>query len=259
MKKTDGYSLVILIAGMSKRFDSETKKQFILVDSKPIFIHTLNSLIKYAFKNIIIVSRECDLDIVKKYIQDEDLNALYPNTKIHFVIGGDERVYSVYNACEYIKNNTQTKYIFIHDGVRPLVSKDEIDNLKKNVVDHNASILAIKVVDTIKSVSENKMITKTIDRTNLYRACTPQAFNFNLYYEAINKYIKEIDKNQIATDDAEIYSKYIGDVFITECSIRNIKITEKKDLDFYQNLQCAETPKGTPPQVSLPVYRVRAN
>lgn len=246
MKKMDNFTLVILVAGMSKRFGSKTKKQFILVDNKPIFIHTVNNLIKHEFCDVVIVSSECDLGIVKKYIQDEDLNTLYPNTKIHYVVGGDERVYSVYNACEYLKNNTQTKYIFIHDGVRPLVSKSEIDNLKQNVENHNASILAIKVVDTIKSVSENKMITNTIDRTNLYRACTPQAFNFSFYYEAMSRYIKEIDVNQIATDDAEIYSKYIGNVFITECSIKNIKITEKKDLDIYKHLQYVKVPNEMP-------------
>ncbi len=237
MKKKDSYTLVILVAGMSTRFGSKTKKQFILVDDKPIFIHTLNNLINHSFDDIVIVLTEADASIVKKYIKDENLDSKFPNTKIHFVIGGSERVYSVFNACEYLKNNTETKYIFIHDGVRPLVSKDEIDNLKKNVAKNNASILAIKVVDTIKSVSENKVITKTIDRTSLYRACTPQAFNFNFYYQAISNYIEEIDTNKIATDDAEIYSKYIGDVFITECSIKNIKITEKKDLEFYKKLQ----------------------
>lgn len=245
MKKTYSYTLVLLLAGMSKRFNADTKKQFILVDDKPIFIHTVNNLIKHQFDDIIIVSGESDLNIVKNYIQDESLNTKYPNTKIHYVVGGHERVYSVYNACKYLKDNIKTNYIFIHDGVRPLIEKSEIDELKKNVIDYNASILAIKVVDTIKRADENKNIIDTIDRTNMYRACTPQAFNFSLYYKAISSYMKEIENNSIATDDAEIYSKYIGSVFITECSIKNIKITEKKDLEIYKHLKCGDVPKET--------------
>ncbi|MBW5395920.1 IspD/TarI family cytidylyltransferase, partial [Brachyspira hampsonii] len=84
--------------------------------------------------------------------------------------------------------------------------------------------------------NEDKTIIDTIDRTYLYRAATPQGFKFDNYMYAIEKYIN--DKNAVlVTDDAEIYSKYFGDVKIYECSSDNIKITSREDLDIFIKLR----------------------
>lgn len=230
-------ALIILIAGSSTRFGGEVKKQFILVDDKPIFMHTINNLVNLGFKRIIIVSKNDDMSRVQNYIK----NDYYDNSiNFEFVNGGYERFYSVFNAMKYLKENSSPHFVFIHDGVRPLVMADEIENLKKSVYENNASILATKVIDTIKKVDDKKAIKLTIDRDYLYRAVTPQAFNFELYYKAMSKYIYsfENDNNEtIATDDAQIYSDYIGEVFVVDSSIKNIKITQKSDLDLFLRLR----------------------
>ncbi|WP_157146679.1 2-C-methyl-D-erythritol 4-phosphate cytidylyltransferase [Brachyspira pilosicoli] len=230
-------TLILLIAGQSKRFGGKVKKQFIKVDNKPIFIHTLINILKFKFDNIVLVSLKDEINNIKKYIEKE--NAINNSNKkiMHYIEGGSERVYSVYNAIKYLNdNNIKTDYVFIHDGVRPLVTKKEILSLYNYILKNDAAILASKVTDTIKKVDDNKNITETIDRTYLYRAATPQAFNFNKYLKSINKYMKAKSK-KLATDDAEIYSKYSGNVGIIECSSNNIKITNKEDLSIFKKLK----------------------
>lgn len=230
-------TLILLIAGQSKRFGRKVKKQFIKVDNKPIFIHTLINILKFKFDNIILVSSKDEINNIKKYIEKE--NAINNSNKkiMHYIEGGSERVYSVYNAIKYLNdNNIKTDYVFIHDGVRPLVTKKEILRLYNYVLKNDAAILASKVTDTIKKVDDNKNITETIDRTCLYRAATPQAFNFSKYLIAINKYMDAKNK-KLATDDAEIYSKYSGSVGIIECSSNNIKITNREDLSIFKKLK----------------------
>lgn len=227
-------TLIVLIAGSSKRFGGEVKKQFIEVDGKPIFIHTLINILKFNFNNIVLVSSKDDLQSIKEYIKNE--KSIKENN-IYYTEGGTERVYSVYNAIKFIKdNNIKTDYVFIHDGVRPLVQENEIKALYDTVLEHNAAILASKVVDTIKKADKDNNIIETIDRTYLYRAATPQGFKFDNYLIAINKYIND-DNANLATDDAEIYSKYYGDVKIVNCSSNNIKITNKEDLDIFIKLR----------------------
>lgn len=226
-------TLIILIAGSSKRFGGKVKKQFIKVDNKPIFIHTLFSMLKFNFKNIVLVSSKDEINNIKKIVQSYDI----VKKNIYYISGGSERVYSVYEAMNFLNNHREdikTDYVFIHDGVRPLVSKKEIKSLYDSVIEFDASILASKVVDTIKKVDDNNKIISTIDRTYLYRAATPQAFKFENYMTAINKYMNDSEKT-LATDDAEIYSKYFGDVKIVECSSNNIKITKKEDLNIFKN------------------------
>lgn len=234
IKKT----LILLIAGSSRRFLGKIKKQFVKINNKPLFIYTLEAMLKFKFDNIIIASLKEDLNNIKKTISKNLLNS----ENIHYVEGGSERVYSVYNAMQFIKeNNIKTDFVFIHDGVRPIVSKKEIKELYEMVIKKNAAILASKVVDTIKKIDSKKNIVETIDRNFLYRAATPQAFNFKKYMIAMERYMndrkyKERLGKKIATDDAEIYSAYAGKVAIVECSANNIKITNKEDLNLFLNL-----------------------
>ena len=238
IKKT----LILLIAGSSRRFLGKIKKQFVKINNKPLFIYTLEAMLKFEFDNIIIVSPKEDLIKVKKIINNFVKANEIKNKNIFYAKGGSERVYSVYNAMKFIKeNNIKTDFVFIHDGVRPIVSKKEIKELYETVIKKNAAILASKVVDTIKKVDSKKNIVETIDRNFLYRAATPQAFNFKKYMIAMERYMNDIKYKErlgkkIATDDAEIYSAYAGKVAIVECSANNIKITNKEDLNLFLNL-----------------------
>ena len=115
-------TLILLIAGKSKRFAGKIKKQFIKVNNKPLFIYTLEAMLKFKFNNIIIVSSKKDFNNIKKEINKNILNS----KNIYYVNGGKERVFSVYNAMRFIKdNNIKTDIVFIHDGVRPIVSKND--------------------------------------------------------------------------------------------------------------------------------------
>ena len=153
IKKT----LILLIAGSSKRFLGKIKKQFVKINNKPLFIYTLEAMLKFKFDNIIIASLKEDLNNIKKIIDKNSLNS----ENIRYVEGGKERVYSVYNAMKFIKeNDIKTDFVFIHDGVRPIVSKKEIKELYDNVVKKNAVILASKVVDTIKKIDSKKILSK---------------------------------------------------------------------------------------------------
>lgn len=231
-------TLILLIAGKSKRFAGKIKKQFIKVNNKSLFIYTLEAMLKFKFNNIIIVSSKKDFNNIKKEINKNILNS----KNIYYVNGGKERVFSVYNAMRFIKdNNIKTDIVFIHDGVRPIVSKNEIKELYKEVLEKNAAILASKITDTIKKVDSKKNIIETIDRNFIYRAATPQAFGYRIYMVAMERYINDFNYKKrlgkkIVTDDAEIYSAYAGKVGIVECSSNNIKITNKEDLNFFFNL-----------------------
>ena len=232
-------TLIVLIAGSSRRFGGKVKKQFIKVDNKPIFIHTLCSMLKFNFKNIVLVSSKDEVNNIKKIIQYCYDIKIGTKQSILCIAGGSESVYSVYEAMNFLnehREDIKTDYVFIHDGVRPIVSRKEIKALYDSVIEFDAAILASKVVDTIKKADDDKKIVDTIDRTYLYRAATPQAFKFENYMKAMQKYMNDKNKS-LATDDAEIYSKYFSDVRIVECSSNNIKITNKEDLNIFIKLK----------------------
>ena len=158
-------TLIVLIAGSSRRFGGKVKKQFIKVDNKPIFIHTLCSMLKFNFKNIVLVSSKDEVNNIKKIIQNCDDIKIGTKKSIHYIAGGSERVYSVYEAMNFLnehREDIKTDYVFIHDGVRPIVSRKEIKALYDSVIEFDAAILASKVVDTIKKADDDKKIVKII-------------------------------------------------------------------------------------------------
>ena len=68
-------TLILLIAGKSKRFAGKIKKQFVKINNKPLFIYTLEAMLKFKFNNIIIVSSKKDLNNIKKEINKNILNS----------------------------------------------------------------------------------------------------------------------------------------------------------------------------------------
>ena len=144
-----------------------------------------------------------------------------PSTDIEIIEGGATRQDSVYNGLKH----SECDYILIHDGARPMITTDLINQTIETVKEKKALTVATKTIDTIKEVVDGKII-KTIDRSKLYNTQTPQAFEYNLIKQAHEKL-----KGQNFTDDAGMLEALGYDVYILNGSYKNIKITTQSDID----------------------------
>ncbi|MDQ3634373.1 MAG: 2-C-methyl-D-erythritol 4-phosphate cytidylyltransferase [Acidobacteriota bacterium] len=213
---------IIVAAGSGKRFGGHIPKQFIEIHGKPVLIHTLERF------------EMCDLvdEIVLVLAADEINNfsgkvQKYNFTKLNKIItGGNSRAESVFNGLKTIDKKS-AEIIAIHDGARPLVSVEEISKTIKIAEEHGAACLVGKVTDTIKEISDGKIV-KTIDRTKLRRALTPQCFR----YEMLIRAFEENDIGKIATDECFLIEQMGIEIKIVEGSSKNIKITHEEDLKF---------------------------
>jgi len=116
--------------------------------------------------------------------------------------------------------------VAVHDGVRPFVSVEEIENTIDAARRDGAAILAAPATDTIKLI-EGETIVKTLDRGKLRRALTPQCFR----YELLRRAYEQADVSDPSlTDDSLLVERLGHSVTIVEGSARNIKITTPQDL-----------------------------
>ncbi len=139
------------------------------------------------------------------------------------VTGGETRAESMRNGFAAV--DPASVIVCVHDGVRPLVTVDEIDRTVDSAVHNAAACLVAPVTDTIKTVDYGK-ITGTIDRGTLRRALTPQAFRYGILRDAL----ENADLSESVTDECLLVEN-IGVVVTTvEGSPRNIKITHAEDL-----------------------------
>ena len=205
-------------AGSGARMKTALPKQYLELDTKPVFIHTLNVLDKAKYINeTILISNE-------KYIEKSRLLIQKYNIKkvSRIVCGGKTRQESVYRGLMSIKNAPDI--ILIHDAVRPFITSELISKSIKTAYKYGAAVIGLPLFDTIKLVKDN-CIERTVDRNNLWRVQTPQVFRYSLIKTAYQK----AEKNKFSgTDDASLVEQLNHPIRIVPGSDGNIKITDQK-------------------------------
>ncbi len=212
---------IIAAAGMGARMASDRPKQFLLLAGTPIIFHTLKPF------------ERCDrIQEVIVVLPPEEAAAFLALAAKHglrklsrVVPGGTTRADSVKRGLMAIRPAT-AGIVAVHDGVRPFVTVEEIDNVVAAAESNGAAILVAPVTDTIKQVSGDT-ISNTLDRQQLRRALTPQCFR----YELLRKAYEHADVNDASlTDESALVERTGARVTTIEGSTRNIKITTPQDL-----------------------------
>lgn len=213
---------IILAGGSGKRMGTATNKQFLLLDNKPIIVRTLQIFEECRpVDGVYLVVNQKDLPIM----QEEILETYKFNKVLKLVIGGRLRQDSVRNGLEAIENPCDI--VIIHDGARPFVSPSFIEKGIFLMEMFDAVISALPVKDTIKTVSKEGFVMKTLERDSLWNVQTPQTFKYDLIVKA---YREGMNKKLYGYDDATFLEHMGKKVKVIEGSPYNIKITTPEDL-----------------------------
>jgi len=214
---------IILAAGSGNRMQNNIPKQFLLLNNKPIIIHTLEKFARSNLINkIILVCNQDYISYCKKLVLEYNFKKNYK-----IIPGGKERFNSVYNALEYINS----KIICIHDAVRPFVSLKIIQETIYNSRHNAGCICAIKSHDSIKKINKSLkqeiFVNKSLDREDIYLIQTPQSFKTKLIKKF---YASALRENFAGTDDSSFLEKYNQKIKIIHGDNLNFKITTQQDL-----------------------------
>ena len=212
---------IIAAAGSGTRMAGERPKQFLQLAGIPIIIHTLKAFEQCDSIHEIIVVLPADTS--SEFL---DAASKYGLRKVARVVpGGATRAESVKRGLLAIRAAT-AEIVAVHDGVRPFVTSEEISKTIDAAAEHQAAILVSKVSDTIKQV-HNDSVVKTLERSELRHALTPQCFR----YELLRRAYERVDvADPSLTDDSVLVEKLGVKVTTVEGSSRNIKITTPEDL-----------------------------
>lgn len=210
-------SAIVPAAGSGSRFGINTNKLLEEIDGIPIIVRTLKVLSECdKIFEIIIPTSPNMTDILNEYVIKYHLNKV---KKI--ILGGETRQESVFNA---LKACEKPDYVLIHDGARPLISLNIINNAIKIALDKGSAVVAVPVKDTIKVV-DNDIIVDTPDRSTLWQVQTPQIFIYSDLLHAHEKF-----QHEFVTDDAALIEKIGNKVYIEMGSYKNLKVTTPEDL-----------------------------
>ena len=213
---------IIVAAGAGVRMKTPMRKQYLFLKDRPILAHTLAVFEKCAAINrIYLVIPEKDFDLVRKTIP----TCCCKKKEVILVPGGKERQDSVFNGLGALDSHDE--YVVVHDGVRPLILPNMIEDCLNGAVKYRACIMGLPARETIKQVNNDHFIQKTLSRDNLWVAQTPQAFECDLLRKAHHKAKTE---NFHGTDDSSLVERLGIMVKMIPGTPWNIKITTPEDL-----------------------------
>ena len=261
---------VVVAAGVGKRFGSQMPKQYTHIGSQTVLQHSIAAL-----------SKVHQLSSCYLVISEEDTIAktLGFSMPIEWVIGGKERMNSVFNAVKTIWQQYQNPlsdktsndkafndkafsekashhaydnhWVLIHDAARPCVNPSDIEKLitqttqqfsqqshqqsqQERAQESAGGLLAIPVRDTVKQIihAQDKVLAqKTLDRSQLWLAQTPQIFPLATLYDYLTQ---AIEQTIAFTDEASLFEHFGKQPLLVEGSHSNIKLTFPEDLQFAQ-------------------------
>lgn len=224
--------VLIPAAGAGRRMGAGTNKQYMELADRPILARTVEAFEQHPLiDSIIIIVPPAEIPYCK-----EEIVARGNFCKVTAVVaGGAERQDSVY--CGLLACGADDDdLILIHDGARPLVSREIIDRVIESAQQHGACLAAVPVKDTIKVVQDCS-VTVTPDRATLWQAQTPQGFRYNLIRAAHDQAAR---LGLQGTDDAQLAELAGYKVRVVQGDYRNLKITTPDDLSVAERLLAGE-------------------
>jgi 2-C-methyl-D-erythritol 4-phosphate cytidylyltransferase len=214
---------IVAAAGQGTRMGSGKAKQFLELSSVPIIVHTLRRFEKCTkIQEVVVVIPQ------EQVVGFLDIAAKYRLTKIARVVpGGPTRADSVWRGLSTLREAT-TRIVAVHDGVRPFVTPEEIDRVVTAAESNGAAILTAPVTDTIKQVTADGKIERTIERQSLRRALTPQCFEYRLLKSAFER---AMPFDESITDESLLVERTGAEIVCIDSGPENIKITQPADLE----------------------------
>lgn len=220
--------VVIAAAGLGSRMNSKLNKQYMLIKGRPVLAYALDAFENFdAVDSMVVVANSADIEYCKNAIVKK-----YGYQKVIGVIsGGKERQDSVWSGLRTFENHTGL--VAIHDGARPLLTKQLLVDLLSAAERWDAAVPGVPARDTLKKVDEKGFIVDTLDRSRIVAVQTPQVFNFEMLWKAFQMAYAE---GIYGTDDASLFERYIGRVKIVKSDNRNLKITTPEDIAVAESL-----------------------
>lgn len=219
---TDKIHALMVAAGKGSRFGAQIPKQYLTLADKTVLEHSVARLNHPNIDDLTLV-------IAKDDEQASGLDLAFEGA-IHYAIGGAERWQSVHAGVAAIRGcgADDNDWVLIHDAARPCLPKQDLQDLLDALSTNpcEAVILAAPVVDTLKQVVHDKIV-KTVDRSALWQAQTPQAFRLKALEEVLSMVAKT---DMLITDEASGFEMMGREVQIVTGSRLNMKLTYAEDL-----------------------------
>ena len=229
---------LILAGGRDTRFKMDIPKQFVNVNNRPIIVYTLEIFQNHPdIDEIIVTCLDGWQEMVKVYGRQFNI------TKLKEIIpGGKDAQESTYRGLELLKDRMgQGDIVIVHDAIRPMVSEKIITSSIRMCLRKGMGVAATYIMDTIMHSGNGKEGYQSINRYEIMKVQTPQAFDFQLIW---NMHQKALEMNSLgAWDNSSMLTRIGEKVYFSEGSDLNLKINTIEDVEMFRALYRMKHPE----------------
>jgi 2-C-methyl-D-erythritol 4-phosphate cytidylyltransferase len=220
---------LIVAGGSGSRMNSDTPKQFLLLKNRPVLYYSIKSFLD-TFDDLEII-----LVLPEEHIAlgQEIIDGYFDRSKFKITAGGRTRFHSVKNGLSLVHEDEAI--IFVHDGVRCLITPALIKNCYEAALKSGTAIPVVSCRDSVRMLTSNG--NKVVNRTKVKLVQTPQTFHSKILLPAF-----AIDYKDQFTDEATVVEAYGIKVTLVEGEINNIKITTQEDLLLAEHILDTQLP-----------------
>ena len=223
---------IIAAAGSGTRMQSSVPKQFLTLAGVPMLVHPVRTFARCAcIGQVVVVVADERVGSTKQMLSEQSIGG----APITVVSGGRRRQDSVKNGLAALSD--EIEIVLVHDGARPLVSKELIERCYAEIRSSGAALAAIEVKDTLKQQGAEYRVQATLDRQGVWQAQTPQGARRELLEQA---YLAANDTE--VTDEATLLENAAIKVRLVPGEEQNFKITRQEDLLLAQAIMNQQAP-----------------
>lgn len=219
---------LLTAAGSGKRMNSEIPKQFLHINNKPVILYTMEAFQKNPNINaIIVVTLESWQEMIWAYAKE------YGITKLKWVTtGGKTGQESICKGLDVLKTEcTGQDVIMIHDGNRPMISDEIIDDSIRVFKERGSAVAAIPCIEAIYKSTDGHSSNTSLDRKEMFRTQTPHTYTLEKMLWAHEQAKEKCIENTTAT--CVLMSELGEEIFFSKGSEKNLKLTTKEDIDIF--------------------------
>lgn len=223
---------IILSGGVGTRMGINIPKQYIIVAEKPVIIYSIEKFVNSGLIDAYIIALDGQWkDFVEGYVSKMGIKE-----PVMYSVPGETREHTIYNALKCAKANgyADDDIVIIHDAVRPMVSKEVIDDCLMGCRDYDAAIATIDVKDTIYMSVADNCITDVPKRSTLHAGQTPEAFKLGKYLKIHDG--RTYDEICAVTGGAEFAYRCGLKVYLSKGAEINFKLTTPEDLQRFEQI-----------------------
>lgn len=220
---------MILAGGVGARANMHTPKQFVVIDNKPIIVHTLMVFNRNSqIDEIVVVLLEGWTAVMERYVSEFGL------TKVKYMVkGGDTGQESIKNGVDLLKEKYHPEdIILIHDGVRPLVTDEIINANISGVLLNGSAVTVVPATEALLHTKNGITSDSTVNRNTTFRTQTPQSLRLGKLCQLHEEAAKQGIGNSVATCTLMIE---LGEkVHFAKGNNSNFKITTGADIRLFE-------------------------